>query len=121
MAKCDHPIRIFEGQDFESIRLQCRQENKLFDDALFPAEVESLSNNYQKLIPSWRDITWNRPGEIVDDPQFIVNGIRRTDPNQGDLGNCWFIAAMSALTQNNLVLTRVIPPDQSFSKDWYGE
>ncbi|CAF0990515.1 unnamed protein product [Adineta ricciae] len=119
MAKCDHTIRIFEGQDFESIRLQCRQENKLFDDSLFPAQVESLSNNYQNLIPSWRDITWNRPGEIVDDPQFIVNGIKRTDPNQGDLGNCWFIAAMSALTQNNLVLNRVIPPDQSFSKDWY--
>ena len=27
-----------------------------------------------------------RPYEIVEDPQLIVNGIKRTDPNQGDLG-----------------------------------
>lgn len=28
---------------------------------------------------------------------------------------------MSALTQNSIVLQRVIPSDQSFDKDWYGE
>jgi hypothetical protein len=58
---------------------------------------------------------------MVEDPQLIVNGIKRTDPNQGDLGDCWFIAAMSALAQNMIVLKRVIPSDQSFDKDWYGE
>jgi hypothetical protein len=121
MTKFEHTIRLFEGQDFELIRLQCRADNRLFEDVLFPARAESLSSHYEKLIPSWLDITWKRPGEIVEDPQLIVNGIKRTDPNQGDLGNCWFIAAMSALTQNNLVLNRVIPVDQSFDKDWYGE
>jgi hypothetical protein len=121
MTKCEHTIRIFEGQDFESIRLQCRKEQKLFEDPLFPAEPQSLSNNYQNLIPNSLEITWKRPGEIVNDPQLIVNGIKRTDPNQGDLGNCWFIAAMSALTQNSTVLERVIPSDQSFNNDWYGE
>lgn len=89
MTKWEHTIRIFEGQDFESIRLQCREENKLFEDSFFPAQPESLSNNYQKLLPYWRDITWKRPSEIVDDPEFIVNGITRTDPNQGDLGELY--------------------------------
>ncbi|CAF1597673.1 unnamed protein product, partial [Rotaria magnacalcarata] len=46
---------------------------------------ESLSHNYKKLIPNWHEITWKRPYEIVEDPQLIVNGIKRTDPNQGDL------------------------------------
>jgi hypothetical protein len=86
MTKWEHAIRIYEGQDFESIRLQCRNESKLFEDPIFPAQSQSLSNNYQKLIPNWREIIWKRPGEIVDDPQLIVNGIKRTDPNQGDLG-----------------------------------
>lgn len=121
MSKFEHTIRHFEGQEFEQIRLQCRAEKRLFEDALFPARVESLSNDYQRLIPSWRDMTWRRPGEIVADPQLIVNGLNRTDPNQGDLGNCWFVAAMSALTQNALVLNRVIPAEQSFHSDWYGE
>ena len=86
MTRWEHTIRIFEGQDFEAIRSQCRQDHQLFEDPLFPAQLESLSNNYQKLIPNWREIIWKRPGDIVEDPQFIVNGIKRTDPNQGDLG-----------------------------------
>ncbi|CAF1116006.1 unnamed protein product [Adineta steineri] len=85
MTKWEHTIRLFEGQDFESIRLKCLKENKLFEDPIFPAQYESLSNNYQTLIPNWHDIIWKRPGEIVEDPQMIVNGIKRTDPNQGDL------------------------------------
>ncbi|CAF3351821.1 unnamed protein product [Rotaria socialis] len=119
MTKWEHTIRLFEGQNFESIRLHCRQEGKLFEDPNFPANPESLSHNYKKLIPNWHEIAWRRPYEIVEDPQLIVNGIKRTDPNQGDLGNCWFVAAMTALTQNSTVLTRVIPPDQSFHTDWY--
>lgn len=89
MTKCEHTIQVFKGQDFESIRLKCRQEGKLFEDLIFPAQLESLSNNYEQLIPNWREISWKRPIEIVEDPQFIVNGIKRTDPNQGDLGKCF--------------------------------
>ena len=113
MTKWEYKIRLYEGQDFELIRLKCLKEEKLFEDPIFPAQIQSLSN--------WQEITWKRPGEIVDNPQLIVNGIKRTDPNQGDLGDCWLIAAMSALTQNTIVLKRVIPSEQSFNKDWYGE
>ncbi|CAF1637617.1 unnamed protein product, partial [Rotaria magnacalcarata] len=78
MTKWEHTIRLFEGQNFESIRLHCRQEGKLFEDPNFPANPESLSHNYKKLIPNWHEITWKRPYEIVEDPQLIVNGIKRT-------------------------------------------
>ena len=121
MNKCENVIRFFADQDFEKLRKICREKNELFDDPIFPARFESLSSNYQRLIPNWREIVWKRPGEIVENPQLIVNGIRRSDPNQGDLGNCWFIAAMTALTQNTIVLRRVIPFDQSFHSNLYGE
>jgi hypothetical protein len=97
MTKWEHTIRIYEGQDFESIRLQCRNECKLFEDPIFPAQSQSLSNNYQKLIPNWREIIWKRPGEIVEDPQLIVNGIKRTDPNQGDLGKTFLSLSIDTL------------------------
>lgn len=121
MTKWEHKIWLYENQDFELLRLECLKTNRLFEDPLFPAEIQSLSDNYEKLIPNWYEIIWKRPGEIVENPQLIVNGIKRTDPTQGDLGNCWFIAAMSALTQNSLVLKRVIPLEQTFQKDWYGK
>jgi len=116
MSKWDeNTIRMYEGQDFEVLRAECHRKQQLFEDPLFPACARSLSDNDEQ----FKDIIWKRPREIVSNPQLIVNGIKRTDPTQGDLGNCWFIAAMSALTQNNLVLKRVIPPDQSFQSDWY--
>lgn len=121
MTKWEQTICLYEGQDFQSIRLECLRQGKLFEDPFFPARLESLSDHYEQLIPHWRDITWKRPEEITENPQLIVNGIKRTDPTQGDLGNCWFVAAMSALTQNTTVLKRVIPQDQSFDRKWYGE
>ena len=121
MTKWEHTLRTYEGQQFETLRSQCRERNELFEDPLFPAQLDSLSPTYRQTIGAWREIVWRRPREIVENPQMIVNGIRRTDPNQGDLGNCWFIAAMSALTQNPLVLRHVIPADQSFEPHWYGE
>ena len=121
MTKWEETICLYEGQDFERIHSECLRQGKLFEDPFFPARLESLSTNYEKLIPNWREIIWKRPGEIIANPQLIVNGIKRTDPTQGDLGNCWFIAAMSALTQNPIVLKRVFPSDQSFDRSWYGE
>ena len=86
MSRWEHAIRLYQGQDFEAIRLQCHREGRLFEDPLFPARPESLSRHSQHSIAKWSDIVWRRPGEIVDDPQLIVNGMKRTDPNQGDLG-----------------------------------
>jgi hypothetical protein len=30
--------------------------------------------------------------EVVNDPKFEVGGFERIDMDQGQLGNCWFIA-----------------------------
>lgn len=119
--KWEQTIRHFSDQDFESIRKKCREQSRLFEDPIFPARFESLAENYRQSIVQWRQIVWKRPFEIVENAQFVVNGIKRTDPNQGDLGNCWFIAAMTALTQNEMVLRRIVPSGQSFRSDWYGE
>jgi hypothetical protein len=86
MTKWEQKIRFYAEQDFEAIRLQCRQQGTLFEDPLFPARLESLAVNYRQVITHWNDIVWKRPNEIVGNPQLIVNGIKRTDPNQGDLG-----------------------------------
>lgn len=58
--------------------------------------------------------------EIVDNPQFFVEGYSRFDVQQGELGDCWLLAATANLTQESSLFFRVIPPDQSFEENYAG-
>ncbi|XP_057199495.1 calpain-3 [Triplophysa rosa] len=114
------PIR-FSGQDYNVLRQEYLQKKTLFEDETFPATVESLG--YKELGPKSskvKNIVWKRPKEICENPQFIVGGASRTDICQGDLGDCWLLAAIACLTLNEKLLYRVIPQEQSFSEGYAG-
>jgi hypothetical protein len=69
------------------LKLQHDQDN-LFVDPYFPANNKSL---YHKTTPP-EGIIWARPKEMKSNPVFVVDGFNRCDMDQGQLGNCWFIA-----------------------------
>lgn len=105
-----------EVQDFNTIRSQCLQNGELFEDTDFPASNSSLMYSRR---PD-RHIEWLRPMEIVDDPQFFVEGYSRFDVQQGELGDCWLLAATASLTADPKLFFQVVPTDQSFDEGYAG-
>ncbi|XP_007460198.1 PREDICTED: calpain-3 isoform X6 [Lipotes vexillifer] len=110
----------YEGQDFVVLRQRCLAQKCLFEDRVFPAGVQSLGSHELSQKTKMKAITWKRPKEICENPRFIIGGANRTDICQGDLGDCWFLAAIACLTLNKRLLFRVIPHDQSFTENYAG-
>ena len=91
------------------------KSGSLFADPRFPPEESSLY--YSR--PA-RGLTWQRPGDICASPHLYVDGATRHDINQGELGNCWLLAAFSSLSDHRTKLEAVLPPGQSFTNNYAG-
>ncbi|XP_050950397.1 calpain-2 catalytic subunit [Labeo rohita] len=111
----------FKKQDYQSLKQECLAKRTLFCDPTFPAESSSLGyNELGPQSPNARGVQWKRPKELCSNPQFIVDGAQRTDICQGELGDCWLLAAIASLTLENEILERVVPPGQSFKENYAG-
>uniref|UniRef100_A0A8C4HJ46 Calpain 9 n=1 Tax=Dicentrarchus labrax TaxID=13489 RepID=A0A8C4HJ46_DICLA len=110
------PKERSDGKSFEQLRQECLQKGVLFEDPDFPATDSSLF--FSQSVPV--NIEWKRPKEICDNPKFIVGGADRTDICQGQLGDCWLLAAIASLTLKKDSMARVIPRDQEFDHRYAG-
>lgn len=88
----------------------------MFEDPEFPANDQSLQ--FSRRVD--RHIEWRRPMEIADNPQFFVDGYSRFDVQQGELGDCWLLAAAATLTQDSKMFFHVVPEDNSFEENYCG-
>ncbi|KAH0620650.1 hypothetical protein JD844_021317 [Phrynosoma platyrhinos] len=112
----NHPIIGAKEKTFHELHKKCLKKKILYEDPDFPANESSLF--YSQKLPV--KFEWKRPPEICENPRFIIDGANRTDICQGELGDCWFLAAIACLTLNEKLLFRVIPHDQTFIKDYAG-
>ncbi|CAI5773515.1 calpaincalpain-5-like-like [Podarcis lilfordi] len=85
-------VKPYENQRYAALKKDCQRRKILFEDPLFPANDDSLF--YKSRI---QGVQWKRPKDICDDPHLFVDGISSHDLHQGQVGNCWFVAACSSL------------------------
>ncbi len=97
------PFQRFNNQNYRKLKSSCVNRGKLFVDPTFPATADSLFKSKQL------KCEWKRPHDIVADPKLVVDGTGCHDVLQGQLGNCWFVAASSVLTSNKSNWEKVIP------------
>ncbi|KAK0056938.1 calpain-9, partial [Biomphalaria pfeifferi] len=123
------------SRDYATLNEELLKQGRLFVDPDFPPDTSSL---YTDGTPKRGnappgEIAWKRPKSLVKKPEFIVDGVDRNDLDQGDLGDCWFIAGAAVLAINHRKqFERVVPLDQGFDKAnytgmfrfniwWYGD
>ncbi|KAL8619657.1 hypothetical protein ACOMHN_019712 [Nucella lapillus] len=111
-----NPFLGLTEQKYSEIKKKCLEQQILFEDPEFPAQDDSIF--FSRSPP--RRFEWLRPREICDDPQWITEGASRFDVRQGELGDCWLLAAVASLTCNDKLFSKVVPPDQNFSDDYCG-
>ncbi|XP_028977368.1 calpain-5a isoform X1 [Esox lucius] len=105
----------YENQVYSSLRKECQQRRVLFEDHVFPATDSSLFYQNNTI----GTITWKRPKELCSNPKLFVDGISAHDLLQGQLGNCWFVAACSSLASRDALWQKVIPDhkDQEWNEE----
>ncbi|XP_048836150.1 calpain-12 [Brienomyrus brachyistius] len=112
-----NPLK-FRNQDYESLRDECLKSGALFSDPLFAADQSSIG------LPADPDpknaVKWMRPKDINKDAVFIEDTTGTTDICQGQLGNCWLLAALSSLTMHPTLFAKVVPSEQSLSESYAG-
>ncbi|XP_067889208.1 calpain-5a isoform X1 [Heterodontus francisci] len=98
-------VKPYGNQEFYALKRECQHRNQLFEDPLFLADDESLFCTTALL----SNVRWKRPTEICNSPHLFVDGMSAHDLNQGQLGNCWFVAACSCLASRDALWQKVIP------------
>ncbi len=88
-------FKRFKGQNYEDLK-KSHNSGNLFVDNIFLANSSSLAYSDSSKYDHY-DIKWKRPSEIVGDPMFLVEGFDRIDINQGQIGNCWFLAGRNII------------------------
>lgn len=81
---------------------------------------------YKLIICIWKSklrkstIAWILLQEIADSPQLFIEGYSRFDVQQGELGDCWLLAAIANLTLHPNLFFQIVPEDQSFEENYAG-
>uniref|UniRef100_A0A8C1T4X4 Calpain 12 n=1 Tax=Cyprinus carpio TaxID=7962 RepID=A0A8C1T4X4_CYPCA len=117
LGSIDNPVK-FKDQDYDALLQKCLKTAALFSDTVFAANQSSLG------IPVDPDpkkaVKWLRPKEITSNAVFVEGTMGTTDICQGQLGNCWLLAALSCLTMHPQLFVKVVPSGQSLSESYAG-
>ncbi|ESO02542.1 hypothetical protein HELRODRAFT_106710 [Helobdella robusta] len=108
----------YKGQNYIKLRAAVLQTGMKFRDPEFPPTDASLFSSSRKNA----GIVWRRAQEINSEARLFVDGISSRDIIQGDLGNCWLVAAFCALAVHRNNWSKVIPDyrEQDFDNNQTG-
>ena len=98
------------GLLFQSTAKDLKEQKQKFSDKQFPPELKSIEGHGDiELKEQYRKYVWKRPQEMFEENfNLCSKGVEPNDVRQGDLGDCYFICALSALAEKPERAKRII-------------
>jgi len=93
---------------YDQIEPALRAAREMFTDDTFPPERSSLTSNVNEF-PLSQKIVWRRISEIYKNRKITLcsDEIGPNDIHQGQLGNCYFLSALSVLSEKKSFIKRL--------------
>ena len=93
---------------YDQIEPALRAAREMFTDDTFPPEKSSLASNVSEF-PLSQNIVWRRISEIYKNKKITLcsDEIGPNDIHQGQLGNCYFLSALSVLSEKKGFIKRL--------------
>uniref|UniRef100_A0A4W5JJB9 Calpain 12 n=1 Tax=Hucho hucho TaxID=62062 RepID=A0A4W5JJB9_9TELE len=113
----DNPVK-FRDQHYVALLAACVKSGSLFSDPTFTPDQSSIGMPTDP--DPKKEIKWLRPKEISANAVFVEDTTCTTDICQGQLGDCWLLAALSCLTMHPNLFVKVVPPNQSLTESYAG-
>ena len=97
------------------------QSGQLYEDKEFPAADASLYKVFGSTKqPEWADFEWKHADDIFGKDEYcIFSGIGPNDIEQGSLGDCYFLSALSALAEFPDRVKKIFLTEQVNKSDLY--
>uniref|UniRef100_A0A673XED9 Calpain 12 n=1 Tax=Salmo trutta TaxID=8032 RepID=A0A673XED9_SALTR len=112
-----NPVQ-FRDQHYVALLDACVKSGSLFSDPTFAPDQSSIGMPTDP--DPKKEIKWLRPKEISTNAVFVEDTTCTTDICQGQLGDCWLLAALSCLTMHPNLFVKVVPPNQSLTESYAG-
>lgn len=99
------PYEVLPQADITKEMAKSGQGN--FIDPHFPPRDTSIYNVVDEQYPFNFVVHWRRPHEFMENPVVFEDDIDPNDIRQGQLGDCWFLSALSSLAERPGMVRRL--------------